>query len=136
MVGGKNWTGANFLFPELGISVEMEHGYSIHAPFKELTHGVGHILPLSPDGPPPQCIAMALYSHSDVFEGVARHSAASLQGKLYSDPTKWLPYYPGDFSIDEVCNRLAAEEMRLEEVYLAKGDMFKAMGLEAVGALG
>lgn len=119
IVLGQNFDGADYVFPGLGVRVEVQDGFSMHGPFKVLEHGVGHIKPLSADGPTPDRMALAFYSHSDVFEGVARHAATNSQGSFFSHSDYWLPFFAPDFDVKACCDRLMVEEKRLAKEFVS-----------------
>lgn len=104
------YRGARIILPELGISLCGDHGYSVHALFRILEHGVSHILPQPGQEEPPLRISLALYSHADVFDGAAKLSAAKSGSGAFSDPSMWLPFPPPIFSLKDCRARLAREE--------------------------
>ncbi|EGG11559.1 uncharacterized protein MELLADRAFT_102585 [Melampsora larici-populina 98AG31] len=109
---GQNYTGGRFLFGSLGVSLCADPGYSIHARFKLLDHGVSHIL----QGPdiklPPLRISLALYAHAETYAGPARVSAArrGISKAQFSDSLLWLPFPPPNFSITTCRTLLRKEE--------------------------
>ncbi|EGG02570.1 uncharacterized protein MELLADRAFT_66273 [Melampsora larici-populina 98AG31] len=104
---GRNYQGGRLIFPVLGVSVCADPGYSVHARFKFLEHGVSSILPTDSTSPPLR-ISLALYSHAQLYASVARVSAAR-NGLHFSDTEMWLPFPPPNFSID-VCRKILRKQ--------------------------
>lgn len=115
---GKHYEGGRLILPQLGVSLCGDHGYSVHAYFRILEHGVSHILATSPDNPPLR-ISLALYSHDDVFAGAAKLSAAKSGAGVFSDPAMWLPFPPSGFTVKDCRARLAKEERDWRKKYEA-----------------
>lgn len=111
---GKNHQGGRLILPQTGYSFCGDHGYSVHGLFRILEHGVSHILPTPNPTPnedkPPLRISLALYSHSDIFEGAAKMSAAQSGSGDFSDEKMWLPFPPANFTVQECRARLARQE--------------------------
>ncbi|KAG0148700.1 hypothetical protein CROQUDRAFT_40963, partial [Cronartium quercuum f. sp. fusiforme G11] len=114
MVVVQHFQGTEYLFPTLGVA----NGFSMHEPFKNIEHGVGNILPVSEDGLPPDCMAIPLYSHADVYEGVAHHVASNSSDSDFSCSKFWFPFYTPDFDVQKCCARLMEEEKRLFKEYV------------------
>lgn len=109
---GDDYHGAHLILDYLGYAVYGGHGYSVHAAFDILVHGVSKIkyLPLPEEKQrPPQCISMAIYAHANVFAGAARYSGYFEEPKCYSDPSLWIPFYPSHFSLSETLRALKAK---------------------------
>jgi hypothetical protein len=113
---GEHYGGGELILNYLGYALCGDPGYSVHAAFDILMHGVGRItrLPNKHDAPP-QRICMALYSHADVFAGAARYSGMNQTPKVFSDRKLWIPFYAADFNISAVIESLKAEKKRLDK---------------------
>ncbi|KAH9820014.1 hypothetical protein DFH28DRAFT_924531 [Melampsora americana] len=111
-----NYGGGQLILNYLGYAVHGGPGYSVHAAFDVLMHGVSSItcLPHLPSCPP-QRICMAIYSHANVFSGAARYSGMTQSPKVFSDRRLWIPFYPADFKIAEVLAVFKSEEKRLHK---------------------
>lgn len=124
---GRNFDGGDLILPYIGYVCRGTHGYSVHAPFKIFLHGVSQIRPLS-DLHPPLRISMALYSHSDVYAGVARFAAQILGQGKFSEGLLWLPFFPKGFTVAAFQYLLDQEEKHLHAQYrdvrrVAKGKL-------------
>lgn len=107
---GTNFRGGRLILPEVGYSFCGDHGYSVHALFRILEHGVSHILPQAGSEELPFRISLALYSHADVYDGAAKLSAVKSGSGDFSDPSMWLPFPPPKFSLSDCRARLARDE--------------------------
>lgn len=120
MSTGENYVGARMIFADLGVSFCGDPGYSVHGPFRVLVHTISHIIPGSDPSLPPLRMALALYSHADIFAGAARMSAKTQKLGVFSDSELWLPYFPADVSVDKACTALNVEYKRLKSVFKNK----------------
>ncbi|EGG06444.1 uncharacterized protein MELLADRAFT_63427 [Melampsora larici-populina 98AG31] len=118
---GQHYGGGELILNYLGYALCGDPGYSVHAAFDILMHGVTRItrLPNKADLPP-QRICMALYSHSDVFAGAARYSGMQQRPMVFSDSALWIPFYPDAFEISKIIASFLAEKKRLDKKYLAE----------------
>ncbi|EGG03249.1 uncharacterized protein MELLADRAFT_65669 [Melampsora larici-populina 98AG31] len=114
---GRNYKGGRLCFGSLGVSLCADPGYSIHARFKLLDHGVSPILQGPDINSPPLRISLALYAHADTYSGPARVSAARRNRAEFSDASMWLPFPPNNFSIT-TCRKILRKE---EETWKKKG---------------
>ncbi|EGG08174.1 uncharacterized protein MELLADRAFT_105123 [Melampsora larici-populina 98AG31] len=115
---GKNYGGGELMLNYLGYAVHGGPGNSVHAAFDVLMHGVGKITCLpNAEGLPPQRICMAVYSHADVFASAARYSGMQQSPKVFSDRRLWSPFYPDNFTLQQILDILKAEQKRLDGKY-------------------
>lgn len=118
---GRHYEGGHFILPYLGYACRGTHGYSVHGAFKILLHGVSHILPTS-EAHPPLRISTALYSHGDVYAGIARYAAQLLGEGKFSEDSLWLPFFPKGFNINVFRAVLDKEEKRIRGEHRAYKD--------------
>lgn len=117
---GEDYHGGHLILNYLGYALHGGHGYSVHAAFDILVHGVSQIKSLhlpNAQQRPPQRISMAIYAHAEVFAGAARYAGYFQEPKCYSDPSLWIPFYPSQFSLSDTCRALKAEQKLLDKMY-------------------
>ncbi|KAH9815060.1 hypothetical protein DFH28DRAFT_1126412 [Melampsora americana] len=114
----EHYGGGELILNYLGYAICGNPGYSVHAAFDILMHGVGRITHLpDKDNSTPQQICMALYSHADVFAGTARYSTMNQTPKVFSDRDLWILFYAADFDLSKVIASFKAEIKRLNKKY-------------------
>lgn len=119
-MSGMNFSGGELILPELGHALCGSPGYSVHAPYDILIHGVGKIRPdpvTAEQHLPPVRALLAMYPQASVYAGAARFSGSLKPDKVFSDPALWLPFYPRGFKVQRALDVFKTEEKRLHDKY-------------------